>query len=336
MRKSTWSHVAVLFGWACTTTFAPPALGDSTYPATAVDSLRLAEVVGAHTKALGDTNRDLLFTPLTPCRLIDTRGFGAPIQGGYFSPNARRGYVPQGLCNIPAANVSSLVLSFTTQNLTPASGGYIAMLAPNAAVSTTSDIFNLNSEWSASITVVPTGPAGQFDVYVATATAHVVVDVLGYFGPLVGGIGTASIADGAITTAKLAPPEAWHEVAAAGEPTFGLGWSHEPHALLGICSVWSQGCPVYAKISFRKDVTGRVYLRGAAKWDLSGGGSSVIFRLPPSHAPINDAVFRPPQAFPCDIRLNIYGGGYVQVSVPCGLLSGPYYISLDAVSFTLD
>ena len=160
---------------------------------------------GSYSKAFGDSNRDLVYTALTPCRLVDTRGFGAPIVGGAFTPNERRSYVPGGLCSIPASGVSSMMVSFTTQNLTPASGGYLAILAPAAPVTTTVDVFNLNSEWSASITAVATGAAGQFDVFVSTANAHFVVDILGYFGPPPpGAVVTAMLADGAVTAGKLA------------------------------------------------------------------------------------------------------------------------------------
>lgn len=132
-------------------------------------------------KAFGDATRDLVYVPLTPCRLIDTRGFGAPFQGGAFAPNERRQYAPAGNCAVPVAGVASLMLAFTTQNLTPNSGGYLAIVAPGAVVNATVDIFNIGSEWSASNTVVRTGLAGQFDIFVSTANPHVVIDVLGYF-----------------------------------------------------------------------------------------------------------------------------------------------------------
>ena len=158
----------------------------------------------ASQKAFGDLSRDLIYTPLTPCRLIDTRGFGAPIQGGAFAPNSRRSYVPNGLCGIPLSGVASMIISFTTENLTPNSGGYLAILAPGAPVTTTVDVFNLGAEWSASNTTIATGSAGQFDVFVSTANAQVVVDILGYFSPpSSGSVGTVQLADGAITTVKI-------------------------------------------------------------------------------------------------------------------------------------
>lgn len=156
-------------------------------------------------KAIGDANRDLLYTPIAPCRLVDTRGFNAPIQGGAFAPNERRSYEPQGRCSVPTSNVASLMLSVTTQNLTPQSGGYLTILAPGSPVSVANDVFNLGAAWSSLATTVMTGTAGQFDVFVNGANAHVVVDIVGYFGPPSGQISTAQIADGAITSSKLAP-----------------------------------------------------------------------------------------------------------------------------------
>ena len=143
-----------------------------------------ASAVGTDSrKVLGDPNADLVYTPLTPCRLIDTRGFPSALGtiGGVFPPNTRRAVAPAGGCGIPGANVKALVMGFTTQNLTPSSGGYLAIVAPAAAISATVDIFNVGGEWSASNIITTTGTAGQFDVFVSGATAHFVADVVGYF-----------------------------------------------------------------------------------------------------------------------------------------------------------
>jgi hypothetical protein len=163
------------------------------------------EVNRAGAKVLGSANSDLTYTPITPCRLIDTRGFGAPIQGGPFAPNERRAYVPNGLCGLPTSGVASMLISFTTLNLTPNSGGYLSILGPGAPVSTTVDIFNIGAAWSASNTAVATGPAAQFDVFVSTANPQVVIDILGYFAPPQGGAVTsitagAGLTGGTITT----------------------------------------------------------------------------------------------------------------------------------------
>jgi hypothetical protein len=172
---------------------------------TEADAPRSAAFSHVNAKALGDPARDLVYTPLTPCRLIDTRGNGAPFQGGAFAAGERRAYVPAGACAIPATGVATMLVSFTTQNLTPVSGGVLAILPPAAPFTATVDVFNLGSTWSASNTAVATGGAGQFDVFVLIANAHVIVDVLGYFAPPPNGsVGTAQIADGSVTAAKMA------------------------------------------------------------------------------------------------------------------------------------
>ena len=74
-----------------------------------------------HTKALGDADDDLVYTPVTPCREIDTR-----IAGGQISANSSRnfkvwvssgGFTAQGgsatNCNIPA-NPVAVVVNLTT------------------------------------------------------------------------------------------------------------------------------------------------------------------------------------------------------------------------------
>ena len=304
----------------CSSALALPPGADAADPQAAMNrnGRTLADIVQARAKALGDVSRDLVYTPLTPCRLIDTRGYGAPIQGGPFVPNTRRSYMPQGLCGLPTANVASIVISFTTENLTPNSGGYLAILAPSAAVTASVDIFNLGSEWSASNTAVTTGPAAQFDVFVASANAQLVVDVLGYFAPPL-------------------PGDAWHIVGGTGEPALHAGWSSDNHAIVGgICGVWSPGCPVWAPVSFRKGSDGRVHLRGAAKYDFTSGGDTIVFKLPPAYVPVNDVTFRVPSSLGTDASITIYGGGFVQFSVSGGFPPGPHWMTFDGIAFALD
>ncbi len=138
-------------------------------------------------KALGSSTDNLVYTPVRPCRLVDTRGPGL-IAGGPFEPDERRQYKPEGRCGLPIAGIAAIMTSVTTQNLTPDSGGTLRLVRanePDIRSLGTSDIFNLGSTWSASSAIVATTDAGDFDVFVEHATAEVIVDVLGYFGPAV-------------------------------------------------------------------------------------------------------------------------------------------------------
>src|ERR1700687_1132281 len=132
-------------------------------------------------QAVGDVTDDLVYTPLTPCRLVDTRGNGAPIQGGPFLPGERRTITPAGACSIPTGNTAALALAFETQNLTTNTGGYISMVAPGAAITGAVNVFNLATEWAATNALVSTNSAGAFDVYVAQANPQVIIDVMGHF-----------------------------------------------------------------------------------------------------------------------------------------------------------
>ena len=98
--------------------------------------------------ALGDASTDLAYTPLTPCRLFDTRtGQTSALGtlGGTFLPNTVRSIVPAGSCTIPATGVRNLFVGFTTVNNTPNSGGFLSLLAPAAPLTTSVDIFNNGS-----------------------------------------------------------------------------------------------------------------------------------------------------------------------------------------------
>ncbi len=80
-------------------------------------------------------------------------------------------------------------------------------------------------------------------------------------------LGTVPTAQTAQTATTLAPPEAWHEVGAPGEPAFQFGWKNEPSA---------------QTVAFYKDQGGVVHLRGVA---TDGVELEPIFALPPGYRP---------------------------------------------------
>jgi len=74
--------------------------------------------------AVMDVTNPLPFIGLAPCRIVDTRGNGAPIQGGIFTGGSDvRSYALAGICGIPAsARVVSLNLTMTGPGQTTAEG----------------------------------------------------------------------------------------------------------------------------------------------------------------------------------------------------------------------
>ncbi len=156
-------------------------------------ALQLAErSPGERQKAVGDPDKDLVYTPLTPCRLFDTRAgqtSALGTVGGTFLPNTRRTISPGASCAIPATGVKNLFMAVTTFNNTVNSGGFLALPLPAAPITGAVDIFNLGSQWSTTNTITTTTSVAAFDVFVASANADLIVDVLGYFAPPTSGNG---------------------------------------------------------------------------------------------------------------------------------------------------
>ncbi len=118
----------------------------------------------------------LYFVPITPCRLIDTRKVGGPINGG----SSRNFPVPQeGGCNIPssAAAYSLNVTAVPTRPL-----GYLTIWPTGEDQPVASTMNSLDGRVKADAAIVPSGYQGAVSVFV-TDTTNVVLDIDGYFVP---------------------------------------------------------------------------------------------------------------------------------------------------------
>jgi trimeric autotransporter adhesin len=165
--------------------------------------------VSDQSKALGDATQDLVYAPITPCRIADTRSASA---AGI--PNPMLGNVAYGIKSFSSAGFASYGGSATNCNL-PSTGEVRAIVAnviglqqaglPNftafvsvgdsnvLATLLSNAALNFNANQGANATVViPTNATG--DLYMAMPTglrANFVVDVTGYFkapGGIIGDI----------------------------------------------------------------------------------------------------------------------------------------------------
>jgi hypothetical protein len=120
----------------------------------------------------------LPFIGLAPCRIVDTRGNGAPIQGGMFTGGADvRDYAVAGTCGIPDV-AQALSLNFTVVG--PTSSGFLVSWPTGGAVPPVS-ILNFNAgDVRNNAAVVPTSVTTSFTVNVSAPT-HVIIDVNGYY-----------------------------------------------------------------------------------------------------------------------------------------------------------
>jgi hypothetical protein len=130
--------------------------------------------------AIVEGTSSLRFKPVTPCRVVDTRGpqgaFGGPaVQGGF----ARSFAIPQGSCGIPATARAFAV------NVTAVPRGTLSYLTIWPTGSTMPVVSTLNSpdgRIKANAAIVPAGTSQSVSVY-ASNTTDVILDISGYFVP---------------------------------------------------------------------------------------------------------------------------------------------------------
>ena len=152
---------------------------------TAVATLTLATSAFAQ---LGNLSADLVFTPLTPCRIVDTRNAGGTIPAG-----TARGFKAWGAnftaqggaatnCGIPQnTNVAALALNLVA--LFPAADGWMATYPRGGTLPLSSTINYLAGAVLANGAIVKVSQASlDFDWNLhTTSTTHFLADVTGYY-----------------------------------------------------------------------------------------------------------------------------------------------------------
>jgi hypothetical protein len=140
---------------------------------------------------LGDTTQDYVFTPVTPCRIFDTRNIsgGTPITAGnsqefyvYGSVSAQGGEATG--CAPPAGKGEPRAVHINLTVVPVGAQGNVRVYPANATTPTASSVnFKLGTNIANALTVgtyYSIGPR-EIEVYVAVSDAHVVGDVLGYY-----------------------------------------------------------------------------------------------------------------------------------------------------------
>ena len=129
----------------------------------------------------------LLFVPVTPCRVLDTRNavgpFGGPaIPGG----NSRDFAMPSSACNIPA-NARAYSLNVTV--VPPGPLTYLTIWPTGQPQPLVSTLNSFDGRVVANAAIVPVGSGasgpGSISIFVSDTT-DVIVDINGYFAPLGG------------------------------------------------------------------------------------------------------------------------------------------------------
>ena len=159
-------------------------------------------------KALGDGNQDLVYVPVTPCRLVETRGtFAAVYQGGgAFPPNQIRTYTLQGgngvcLTQLPAI-ASPVAVQMQVYGIpTTAGSGDIEILPQGGTFGSSASLVYLGSNafTSTAVTSLANLANKQISVQVRGGGAHVAIDVVGFFRAAVGGYVSSVTAGAGLT-----------------------------------------------------------------------------------------------------------------------------------------
>ncbi|HEX5758485.1 MAG TPA: hypothetical protein VF121_04785 [Thermoanaerobaculia bacterium] len=141
-------------------------------------------------RTLGSSENDLVYTPVAPCRLLDTRSGGGPIP-----PNRTIAFDVASLCGVPFPDAKAAVLNFVAVG--PGGPGHLTVWpwdsvptpAPVSSVINYAAVGGLNIANGVVVPICNTATATDEDcsddlfARAAISSTHLVVDVLGYFAP---------------------------------------------------------------------------------------------------------------------------------------------------------
>lgn len=137
----------------------------------------------------------LVYYPVTPCRLVDTRLADGPLAGPYLSGGVARSFpLLSGSCSLPAA-AQAYSLNVTA---VPHNGlGYLTTWPTGQTQPVVSTLNAPTGTVTANAAIVPAGTNGAISLF-ASNDSDVVLDVNGYFAP-------ASSASGGLSLYTITP-----------------------------------------------------------------------------------------------------------------------------------
>jgi hypothetical protein len=202
---------------------------------------------GPVTNVLGSSFEDLVYTPVAPCRTVDTRFTSA----GAFAASTTRTFDVDGSnfslqggsatgCGIPYGVARAVAMTIIA--VTPSANGYLNAWALGSPP--TSVVVNYApGAVIANTAIIPVAPGigNDFSIF-SLAASHVVVDVLGYYAaPVATALDCTSVASGFVA----APVNTWTAVDAvcpAGRTVTG-GGHFTSEGSLGYPGVWLLSIP---------------------------------------------------------------------------------------------
>jgi hypothetical protein len=135
--------------------------------------------MGSKNVTIDSTCPESFFT-LTPCRIVDTRDPVGPWGGPALSAGVGRVFTVAGRCFVPAS-ARSVSLNVTVTE--PTAAGYLSLYPGGTALPLVSALNYSPGQTRANNAIAPLGAGGSLAVYCgqSSGTAHVIIDVNGYF-----------------------------------------------------------------------------------------------------------------------------------------------------------
>jgi len=179
---------------------------------------------GIGVESLGSLTSDMVFTPITPCRIVDTR-----LAGGAIPASSSRGFGVWGFnsytfqggsatdCGLLSESPKAAVLNVTV--VSPAAAGYATVYPANAASRPNISSINYTSGAVVNNTVIsPLGTLSAKDMQIYTvAQAHYVVDIVGYYdAPHATALDCTTVSSTAVSIAAGANGQAFAPACASG------------------------------------------------------------------------------------------------------------------------
>jgi YVTN family beta-propeller protein len=128
----------------------------------------------------GANSDALLFVPMTPCRVVDTRWPNGPLGGPEITTGTYRNFaVPTSPCGVPA---TAAVYSLNVTVVPHGALGFLTLWPTGEDRPVISTMNSLDGRIKASAAIVSAGFNGAISVF-ASGTTDVVLDINGYFVP---------------------------------------------------------------------------------------------------------------------------------------------------------